>query len=413
MLDLVKHLRFVHNAQTLLSLIVVYLVISSWTSGNEVLSDLDGFMQTVQVAKRVVDRPENIALLVPSVREARDRRDREVSDTIGRPVTVISPSRIRSMASLPADSASVALQWTELERHSWLLKDIDVPQQTFAAARDWYAQWYVRWGTCVRRFERDRRARRTRFEPTFSYNEVRRSIEPDLRVVVPDWSDESTVVSAMIEMTVYLPESRRYTPCRRRTPRWDYMRDEEWRVSSEREEFGPYRLEVKTETIQLPQGVFETYPHLESQLASIGELTPDEVREWAVSQRTSELRGRESRLFGTTIRGQDLGVVAPAAILALHLYIFITLLSVVPKVSRNSGNEGPLPWLATMKSLLPVAFAWITLALFPAVGAGLALWRLAALNTIASIACSFVVLCLGTLIVAIAQDLGGESSCEE
>lgn len=408
-----RHLRFVHNAQTLLSLLVVYLVLSSWTSGTELLDDLDGFIQTTQLARGVVDRPASLELLVPSVREARDRRDRELSEKIGHRVAVTSPSIVRSMTSLPSESASIGLQWTEFQSKAWILKEVDLSQHDFFEVRDWFVRWNDRWGYCRYVFERDRRSHRDRSAPRFSYNDIRRSITPDIRILVSDLKVESNVVAGRVEAIAYLPESRNHISCRRLYNRWDYMRDEEWKLSIDRESFGPYEFEVRTQTVRIPPSTFERFPHLQNELTSIQNLTPYQVRERATMDRIAELQERESRLFGTTIRGEDLGVVAPLAILVMHLYLLITLLSVSPKMTGETQEDDFLPWLAAMKSRLAISFAWTTLALFPAAAAGLALWRLAVFGPIMAIVCSLALLMLGTVIVSLAQNFNGESATAE
>lgn len=411
--EFMRHLRFVHNAQTLLSLLVVYLVLSSWTSGLEVLGDLDGFIQTSQRVRGVVDRPESLDVLVPSVREDRSRRDRDLSDRISHRVAVTSPSIVRSMTSLPPESASIGLQWTALQRQTWSLKELDTSQHDFSEVRDWLALWNDRWGYCRYVFERDRRSARSRSGSRFSYNDIRRSVTPDVRILAPDWTGESNVVLGRIEVIAYVPESRDDPSCRRLYDPWDYMRDEEWKLSIDREVFGPYAFNVQTTTIQLPPSTLGRFPHLQKELTSIRNLTPYQVRERMASDSIAELHERESRLFGTTIRGEDLGVVAPVALFSLHVYLLVTLASLRPKMAGKAEAGGVYPWLAAMRSPVPILYSLVTLALCPAAAAGLVLWRLASFGKIMASVSAFAVLGLGMLIVWLAQDLARRSLTEE
>ena len=409
MFDHMRHLRFVHNAQTILCLAVVYLIASSWTWGTEVLRDLDGFSQTMQRARRVVEEPDEITRLVPSVRDTRDGKNRRLSETLGRRVTLIAPRVVETTTSLPVDSESIGRQWTALEAQRWRVKEIDITHKGFSDVRDWYAQWYKRWGICVFHFENDRRTDRDHFNPR-SPIRGRRFATPDFRVTVADWGTNRSVVSAMVDFVVYVPESRRHPSCRRRHSPRDYMIRDEWTLSPEVKRFGPYQLVVETKMIQLPQSTLDQYNYLRAALSLIGDLAPNEVREWAMREKVSEIRERESRLFGTHIRGEDLGFVAPGAIFALHLYILVTLFSLRSQDGPTLTIEGPLPWFAAMRTTLPSGFTFVTLALCPAVAFGFAVWRWTMLGTGVSVGLFCALLVMGIAIMCLARRLGERSA---
>ena len=410
MLDYMKHLRFVHNAQTILCLAVMYMIVSSWTSGTEVLADLDGFIQTMQRARHAVETPGDITYLVPSVRRDRERTNRDLSATLGHEVSLIVPRVLRATTSLPVESESIGRQWTALQKQQWTLKEVDITDQDFTEVREWYKLWYARWGTCVLKFKRDSSARRDRFALRRSYHAGRRSATPDFRIIVPNWRESSSVVSATIEFIAYIPVSRSHPSCRTASNLRHHGLGEDWTLSPDSARFGPYELPVRTSTIVLPQSTFDRYHYLQRVLSSIRELTPNEVREWAMRDKVSEIRERESRLFGTPVRGEDLGVVAPGAILGLHLYILFTLLSVYPKSVPKPVMNRPFPWFAAMRTTVPTLFTFVTLALCPAVAVALALWRLTAVGILVSGGCFLVMLALGTSIMWLARHVGDGSS---
>lgn len=407
-----KHLRFVHNAQAILCLTVIYLVLSSWTSGPEVASDLDGFLRTTQLAKRVAEDPDNLALLVPAVHGAHAQRNREISQEIGHRVIAVAPSMVQSMTPLPADSAPIGVQWRELEKQEWSLKEIDTSQHDFTEIRRWYARWLVRWRGCMLYFRRDLRERQNSFGLRLSDDEIRRFMTPNLNLMVANWPGQADFVSATVEMRVHVPDSPRTVWCRPNAevpaPR-SIGRGEEWEPTVERQSFGSYRFPVQTQTVRLPSSTFERYPYLHEALPSIGDLTPAEVREWAANHRVSEVRGREPRLLGTSIRGEDLGVVAPFAISALHLYLLITLLSMFGHKRHQAPVDDVLPWLPTMKAALPIVFTVLTLALCPAVAAGIALWRLTTTSLFVLVVWSLALFVAGVGIGALASKLGDGS----
>ena len=410
MLEHMKHLRFVHNAQTILCLAVTYLIYSSWTSGPEVLGDLDGFLQTMQRARRVIEEPEHITLLVPSVENARDRRSRELSAILQHEVTLIAPFVLEATTPLPAESAPIGRQWTALQEQQWTLMEIEITDQDFRDVRDWYARWYDRWGVCVLYFERDRRPRRDRFDPRSPHQTRRRSAPPEFRIMVSEWGENPNVVSAMIELIVYVPESRRHPSCRRSSNPRDYRLRDEWILSSEAERFGPYQLSVRSDTIQLPRSTFSRYHYLQTALDSIGHCAPNEVREWAMTNRTSEIREREPRLFGTLIRGEDVGVVGLGATLAVHAYMFFTLLSLRYSHDPRIATDRPFLWMGAMRTWIPTMFTFVTLALCPAVVVGVALWRLTSFGTLVSFLWFAILLTLGMFNMYMARHLGDGST---
>ena len=119
MTDYVSHLRFIHNTLTILSLTIMYLVWSSWTSGPELRSDLDGFLRTAEAARTVVEMPERLVGLVPEMPNPHLLLSSEITSTIGYPVLAVNSLRMRSATSLPSDTSPVGVQWRALQAQEW------------------------------------------------------------------------------------------------------------------------------------------------------------------------------------------------------------------------------------------------------------------------------------------------------
>ena len=64
MYECFTHLRLVHNAQTLISLIFLYLIVTSWNSATELYGDLTRFGDVVTEVRQAVERPGRLDGLV-------------------------------------------------------------------------------------------------------------------------------------------------------------------------------------------------------------------------------------------------------------------------------------------------------------------------------------------------------------
>ena len=429
MLEHLKHLRFVHNTQTIVCLTVVYFVWSSWTSGTELLSDLKGFLLTAQVTRQVVENPEHHPILAPAIRNYRTLLNRELSNAIGHRVTAVAPSKIQSVTSLPEESASIGTQWRELQGHQWILQTLGTSQESLTDVRVWLDRWrgcqpYLERGLRALRKRPRRDLRRRPGQGLRRYSgrppssaEIRELTTPVVDLVVTGWPENSNFVSATVAVVVYVPARHRSLhPCRRDAAEvpdpGNFTRDDEWGLFVERKTFGSYRFVVRIDTIRLPPSTFDRYPYLEQALNTIGEFTPSEALDWAKKQQVARIRGQDPRFFGTNIRGEHLGYVGPVVIFLLHVYLLITLHSLLGYVQRESRPPGSPTWLATMKLTWPRLFSFLTLAGCPTVAVGLALWRLTGIHPMGLVLWPSLLFVLGIWIVVLAQRLGVDSDAE-
>ena len=370
-----------------------------------------------QVTRQVVENPEHHPILAPAIRNYRTLLNRELFDTIGHRVMAIAPSRIQSVTSLLEESAPIGTQWQELQGHQWILQTLGTSQESLTDVR----VWLDRWRRCQRYLERGLRALQERpgldLQRPPSSAEIRELTTPVVDLVVTDWPENSNFVSAAVEVAVYVPARHRSLhPCRRDAAEipdpGDFTRDDEWGLFVERKTFGSYRFVVRTDTIRLPPSTFDRYPFLEQALNTIGEFTPSEALNWAEKQQVARIRGQDPRFFGTNIRGEHLGYVGPVVIFVLHVYLLITLHSLLSYVQRESRPAGPPTWLATMKRTWPRLFSFLTLAGCPTVAVGLALWRLTRIHPMGLVLLPFLLFVLGIWIVVLAERLGVDLDAE-
>ena len=408
------HLRFVHNVQTIICLTIIYLVWSSWTSGTELLGELNRFLRTTELAREVVGSPERISYLIPDIPSSRNSLRAEIEKMTGLSVSVNAPSMARSLTNLPNESAPIGVQWEQLQTQEWLRTTLGPSGDSLRDVGAWLND---RWRPCLRYLETTlRRARRDpRASRRLASREAARLMTPEVYFTVADWPESADTVSALVEVIVHLPQ--RYGShgsihnCRtvgNDVPdAGELTTDNDLGLFVERKTFGFRRLAMQTELVRIPPATFDDYLHLERDLEFIADLTPPAALNWAEDQQVAGIRGRDPRFLGTTIRGEHLGYVAPWAILFLHVYLLVNLRGLLGQIQNGSQVTTVLTWLAAMKQPLPILFSSITLVALPVVAAGFARWRLTPISWTGLFVWMVVLLGLGVGTMILAQSLHG------
>jgi len=409
--DYVNHLRFVHNAQTIVSSTVLYLVISSWSLAPELISDLKQFLGLSQKSRAAAEVPELLDDLIPQVGMSHVEFSAKLSSTIRHVVRTATPFRSRPLTSPPEESAPVGTQWRDLKNQKWMVETLGKPEDSLSEIQ----VWLDKWKRCLPSLERElrdpRRALLRRGRRPSSVD-VRRLTAPQIRVSVADWPAGANSVQAVTEIEVYVPDWRSSIhACRGFTPKdadpENFSHDYEWSLTRVRRTFGPHRFGIQARNFSLPAETFDSFPTLRKELNSIADLSPADALAWAEDKKVAGIRGRTPRFFGATIRGEHLGYVGPLLIVALHLYLLIMLHS----LSGHSPREGttvhtPLPWAATIKQPLPILFSFVTLALLPTVAIAVSMYRLTSINWYFAVVASIPMLAVGIWIFVLAPKLG-------
>ena len=143
MYEYLTHMRLVHNAQTLISLMIIYLVLSGWNSATELHRDLARFVEMVRKAGQTVERPENLDDLVPEIPDYRTTLYRELYDALGRVVIVYRDSLpIQLLTHFPEESAPIHIQWQELQNQQWRVPTrLAAPKDVLEDVRVWLERW--------------------------------------------------------------------------------------------------------------------------------------------------------------------------------------------------------------------------------------------------------------------------------
>ncbi len=367
MYEYFTHMRLVHNAQTLICLIALYLIWLGWSPATELYGDLVAFGDMARKASQAVDRPSNLDDLTPDMPDHKAALHRQLRTALG-PVYIVDPHSlpIELLTPFPqASSVSVPILWQELQNQRWRVPErLTVPRNVLDEMRVWLDEWH----RCKSALAQQLYALPgpTRVDPS-------RYTTPTVRVAIFAGRRRSDVVSVTFQIAVYSPGLRRHY-CRGDSRADFYDRDSELRVTREYKRFGPLYLRVQSRGLSLPVSLFDRYRYLKVNLSQIGERTLEEALAWAAEQQGATIRQRDLRFVGTRFTGEDLGIVLPFVVMTLHVYMLVMLHTL------NSGDrgqfDGPIPWLVATPSTLALVSSVFTLALLPAGASGLALWRL-------------------------------------
>ena len=412
MSDFVNHLRFVHNTQTILSLTIMYLVWSSWTSGPELRSDLDRFLRTAEAARAVVEMPERLAGLVPEMPNPHLVLSAEITSTLGYRVLAVNPLRIRSVTSIPNNTSTVGAQWRALQDQEWILQKLGNPEDDLSEVGAWLDE---RKSHLLRLNRELHAARRPPGRQRPSARDIRRLTTPILLPSVIDWPAEGSSGFAIVELEVYVPMPRR---------RFRRLCEDLTGIAKYRDlrlaralgiifdctTLGPYRFVAQTETVRLPPSMFERYPHLQREFKTIADLLPNDALERAATLQLAGIRRSNPRLLGATIRGEHLGLIGPFLIAIIHLYLLIMLYNLLISVRRGSFDPSFHPWIALMKGPTAVGFSILTLVFLPAIAAILPVWRLTTADGYVAIAIALVLLATGIGIVVFGWEVANSTA---
>lgn len=409
-----RHLRFVHNTQTILSAAVLYLVYSTWTSGPELRQELEDFLQLVEYAKVYVERRDPLTSLVPEMPNHNAALASEVNRATGHSVWALAPFRIRSVRPLPEKSAPVGAQWRALQDQQWTVQTLGNPEHGWTEVRAWLDERRSNLARALRGGARGRLPRLKKRKVKRIQDRVRHQL-PIVRLSVTDWPAEAKFVAANVQIVAYVAMTEKLfsegaenitSPAEYR----DLHLAFESRVVIARKTFGPFQFVSRTNKVQLPSSAFDRYPHLQQKINVIKDLTPTEALAWAADQQVAGIREREPELLGISTRGEDLGRIGPIVLLSLFVYLLLMLRDPRISVEKQSYDPRLLPWLAARSDWFAKIYSSITLIILPAGAVFLLLWRFTTTSWLIRITAVAIVVAIGIAVFCSGMRLG---ACEE
>ena len=405
MSDYANHLRFVHNSQTVLSLTIIFLIGSTWTPGTELLQDLNGFFQTIQIARSVDETPERLAELVPAVRYRHLALSANVSTAIGHRLRAVAPMHVQSLTPVPDASSPVGVQWDALQELQWRLQKLRGPTDDLADVREWIdgrqrARSHLR---------RDLASSRNRIRHNFSRQDIERLMTPVVYLTPSNWPIRTETNVIPVDLEVYLPIPRRYFRGQRadgaivrrfRDIRKDFSLD----IVIEWEQFGTFEFLIEAETIGLPEDQRTEFPELNRQISALRDYNASDAISWAENLQVVKISDRDQRFLGAEV-GEHWGAVAPISMILLQIYLLTMLHNLLILISRDHDRRDfSLPaWSAMMNSWSARAYTVLTLVLLPSFAACLPVWRFTQLGLTGCLAVAAVVAGMGVWVDRVAN----------
>ena len=399
--DFFAHMRLVHNAQTLISLIAFYFIWSGWSPATELYAELAAFRDMVAKARQAVERPRNLDDLIPDVPDHKLVLRRQLLASLGIPLVNIEDSHslpIELLTSFPEESSvSLSNLWQDLQSQRWRVPErFTVPTDILDEMKDWIDEWRV-CETAVLQYLVAIPGPLQVAPDSYT--------RPTVRVEVIELRQPLDAVLVGLEVSVYSPSSGvpRHS-CRGDSRADSYERDRLTRLTRESKSFGPLHLVLDSARVSVPPSFFDRYPWLRANLAVIGQKTLSEALAWAAGQQRAAVGDRDFRLLGARFTGRDLGLIVPLALVAAHIYMLVMLLTFG---SRGLGvSDELIPWLAASPSPPAVVWSLATLVALPAVASGLAVWRLTVVSSGIALALATFHLALGVATYAAARRSG-------
>ena len=392
--DHVNHLRSIHNKQTILSLVILYL---AWSSGTGLFRDLNSFFRTAEEAKTL---PERVADLMHKVLPNSYLLGFDLGTITDHPVETVPTFRIQSATSLSDELSPIGTKWQAIQNHELIFQTLGNPEDDLSEVRTWLDERRP----SLERIEIHHR------DSGRSAQDIHRLTTPIVRPSVTDWPPAASSAFAVVEIEVYVPRQRNLSELLENVTIIEKYpnphRDHELGINFDRATFGPYRFVTETYTVPLPLSAFnplsafKKYPDLQKKLdedKEFASLTSNDAL--AKLEQAPWTRGHDLKLFGTAIRGQHIGLVGIGAISILQIYLLLMLQDLRISIRKVSFDPMLLPWLATSRKIAAKLYSLLTLVFLPASAAGLAMWRLTTVNRLGVLAVTLILFVLGLWIM--------------
>ncbi len=351
--EYLQHVRLIHLSLLVVSATIIYLVLSTLSTSNELVIDLKEFTQMMEKAVQSDKDPQKLAEILPDWEKIGVEPIKgSLEEKLGRKIIFGGYEHIlireTEPGPLPSEFESLAKSRSELERRKW---NIEVPesfQSDLSDVRDWL-------------------------------NVMDRDKTPVITMIVKSWPSETKPGYANIEAIFTWVEIEtvrdangnvqiKHTPKTRNKT----FENKEWKSRTTLVSF-------------TPESLAKRFHYMEEYWDSIKLLPYQRAVNWANDQRVEELKSRNPSLFGIEIRGEHIGYVGPllTACLLIYLLSYLTQLdslSTKGQLDVPSAGGTLSPWIGTMTNLSAVVITWLTLIIGPILAVGLPLWRLLGLH---------------------------------
>jgi hypothetical protein len=366
--EYLQHVRLIHFSLIIACATILYLVVSSWSGGDELVADLRDYSSFLDTVRETQRDPTRLRDILP-----------DWGKTLGLPLEQLIQSDVGKTVSL--DESTKAIFRVVPPQPSLPSGDFQSLEQSRAALED--MKWIVQ---SIGSLNADL----TDIKQWLSTADA--ADTSSIKITVKSWPTQGqpSLCDLEAEIVKYVyhrdPESGIETWAE--TPSHRKMADVEW-VSEYRSLSFP------------PEWFSQRFPWLDAHWDKVRMLPYDRALKWANDERTQGLRSSKPNLFGIEVRGETIGYVAPISIGCLLLYLlsFLKQLDVFVAGNLNTSDlvtlQGLSPWIGTMTNRSAEIVTRTSLTLGPLLSVSLPLWRLLGLDLSWSVLGGFVALALG------------------
>jgi|SRR5215213_200761 len=375
--EYLQHIRLIHLSLLVVSATITYMVLSTWSSANELVIDLNDFTQTIQNAAQSGKDPQKLADILQDWRKIGiEPTKKSIEAQLGRTIAFNvghDPLRILGVTPgpLPSEFKSLEESRSELERRSWTIEVPDGIQSDLSDVRDWVLGVSAQ-GDLF-----------TNSRPAISMDI--KSWPSDAQPAQPGHADLEVNITVMV--TEY-ERTANGNMQPKSSPKFftHTFQNKEWLSRSVSVSLTPEWLSTRFYWMTTYWNSIKFYPY-------------QRALDWANNQRTEELKSRNPNLFGIEIKGQHIGYVGPLLTGCLLVYLLSYLTQLNSFVKQDNARSGALsemlsPWIGTMTNWWAVIITLISLVAGPIAAIGLPLWRLLGLHWFFS---ALLALCAGLL----------------
>lgn len=276
-----RHIRGTQTLQLIVAVLALHLWQISCADRTRLHRELVDFATTLQLARDIENRPEDIRALVPTVEDPAQTIANAISGQERIVVRAIGPMQeILALNAMPDPRAALQLQWDGLLAQEWELRSIGSPDVAFGEAKEWLDEWR----NCRMQLERQINRLRTQLGSR-SIAQIKTPVV-HVSIVHPSMSYMKLKVVAAVTASVPTRRPQRLA-CRNDVPNprfgsvestdvpeiyteTIYLTNSDAPVQIDRVRFAPQRLDI--------------YPLIKENFAQLGPMTLNEAMDWAEHQ---------------------------------------------------------------------------------------------------------------------------------
>ncbi|MBI3819466.1 MAG: hypothetical protein HY286_12290 [Planctomycetes bacterium] len=370
--DQLEHVRLIHFSILLVSGIVLYLVLESWTDAPE----LSGQLKTLQ---KIISEPRELARILPPILESNAE---PIEERIAAELAKTFRANIHVDAGILGDPKNPLLS---RELGSKFVHVINFPSKVDSM-----------------------RMRIADVESALAASPVPVEIVEDIKplndgVVLEGSSSVFTIVTSDPLLTDFVPQAWpnggdqgsariEFTNITTATDIEHGMSTTSEKITSVEVTFTTTRVDPRLSS----DWIRRIFPAIESNWNEVRGLSIQGAQRWTIAHHADKVRSGTSSFIGFEIKNEYVGIVGPALIFCLLIYCITYVLHLLKFPCIVKSTEGTAvgvvsPWIGAMSGVVPIIVNCSTLVLIPGLATFLSIARLQVASwPVAMIATGFI-----------------------